>query len=393
MTRKIDAAILATLIAVANPVSAATPPNAPQFTTLYDFKQSRNGEGIVEGALTAFDGALYGAAISGGSAGLGTVFKLDLATLTETTLTSFTGGKKQGAVPFGPVTRSGAWIYGSTIEGHGTGAGSNGHYTGYGTIWRLNARSGKAAVFHGFDGADGSQPYSGVTRSGGVTYGVTWYGGAGNAGSVFELDASGRLTQLYAFPDSTIGCNPLAAPTVVGRILYGTTTFCGAAGSGTVFALDLDTGQASLVYSFAANPNGTASPNGLVYQNGVLFGTTFDDGGAGNVYKIVLQTGRYSVLHQFSGGADGGFPTAGLTAFRGKFYSVTEQGGSAAVGTIFSIDPATGAQAVVHNFTAGSDGDTPFGGLLAEPGGLYGSTLNLDSEYPSPRGSLFKFVP
>ena len=99
------------------------------------------------------------------------------------------------------------------------------------------------------------------------------------------------------------------------------------------------------------------------------------------------------MLHQFTGGADGDFPTAGLTAFRGKLYSVTEHGGSAAVGAIYSIDPATGAEAVVHSFTAGSDGDTPFGGLLAEKDGLYGSTLNIVAEYPAPRGALFKFVP
>ncbi len=397
MTSKISCAITATLIASAglssSPLSAATQPKAPQFTTLYNFTQSKNGEGLVEGALTEFDGSLYGAATAGGSAGFGTVFKLDLATLTETTLTNFTGGKKQGAVPFGPVTHIGAAIYGSTIEGHGTGSGSNGNYTGYGTIWRLNARSGKATVFHGFDGADGSQPYSGVTSSGGVTYGVTWYGGAGNAGTVFKLDASGKLTQLYAFPDSTIGCNPLAAPTIVGHVLYGTTTFCGAGEAGTVFALDLDSGKASLLYSFAANPHGSASPNELLYQDGALFGTTFDDGGAGTVYKIVVKTGQYSVLHQFTGGADGEFPTAGLTAFRGKFYSVTEHGGSAAVGAIYSIDPVTGSEAVVHNFTAGGDGDTPFGGVLAEKDGLYGSTLNIVSEYPNPRGALFKFVP
>ena len=397
MTSKILTTISATLIVSAGigarPLSAATQPKAPQFKTLYNFAQSKNGEGIVEGALTETDGSLYGAATSGGSAGFGTVFKLDLATLNETTLTSFTGGKKQGAVPFGPVTHIGAAIYGSTIEGYGTGPGSNGNYTGYGTIWRLNAHSGKATVFHGFDGADGSQPYSGVSPSGGVIYGVTWYGGAGNAGTVFKLDAFGKLTQLYAFPDSSIGCNPLAAPIVVGHVLYGTTTFCGANGSGTVFALDLDSGRASLLHNFAANPNGSASPNELVHQDGSLFGTTFNDGGAGTAYKIILKTGQYSLLHQFSGGADGEFPTAGLTAFRGKFYSVTEHGGSAAVGAIYSIDPVSGTEAVVHNFTAGSDGDTPFGGLVAEKDGLYGSTLNIVSEYPSPRGSLFKFVP
>ena len=321
------------------------------------------------------------------------MFRLDLASLAETTLTSFTGGKKQGAVPFGPVSRVGTSIYGSTIEGHGTGHGSNGNYTGYGTIWRLNTSSGKARVFHGFDGTDGSQPYSGVTPAGGVFYGVTWYGGAGNAGTVFELDAFGKLTQLYAFPDSSIGCNPLDAVTLVGHMLYGTTTFCGAGGAGTVYALDLNNGRASLLYSFAPNGNGSAEPNALVYQDGALYGTTFDDGGAGNVYKIDLQSGQYTLLHQFSGGADGGTPSSGLTAFHGKLYGVTEEGGAASRGTIYSIDPATGTQAVVYSFTGGTDGDTPFAGLLADKDALYGSTLNIGVEYPDPRGALFKFVP
>jgi uncharacterized repeat protein (TIGR03803 family) len=387
------AAMVASMGMAAAPLLAATPPKSPQFTTLYNFKASQNGEGIVEGALTALDGTLYGAASAGGSAGLGTVFKLDLASLAETTLTSFTGGKKQGAVPFGPVSRVGGAIYGSTVEGHGTGAGSNGNYTGYGTIWRLNTLSGKAQVFRGFDSKDGSQPFSGVTPVAGVFYGVTWYGGPGNAGSVFKLDGAGKLTQLYAFPDSAIGCNPLDAPTIAGHILYGTTTFCGAGGSGTVFALALESGKASFLHSFAANPNGSAEPNALVYQNGALYGTTYADGGAGNVYKIDLQTNRYAVLHQFSGGADGGIPTAGLTPFRGKFYGVTQEGGSKGLGTIYSIDAATGAETVAYNFTGGADGDTPVAGLLAQGNALYGSTLNVSSEYPNPRGSLFKFVP
>ena len=388
------AALLASVAGLAGgQTPAAAQAKAGQFTTLYHFAQSANGEAGVEGTLTAFDGSLYGAAAAGGSAGLGTVFKFDLASLAETTLVSFTGGKKHGAVPFGPVSHAGAGIYGSTIEGYGTGPGSNGNYTGYGTIWRLDARTGKARVFHGFDGSDGSQPYSGATPVGGVFYGVTWYGGAGNAGTVFKLDAAGKLTQLYAFPDSSIGCNPLDAPIVVGHMLYGTTTFCGAGGSGTVFALNLNNGKASLLYSFAANGDGSAEPNALVYQNGALYGTTFDDGGAGDVYKIDLQTGQYTVLHQFSGGDDGGVPTSALTPFRGKLFGVTEIGGSTGYGTIFSIDPGNGKLTVAYNFKGGDDGDTPFAGLLADQGALYGSTLNIDSEYPSPRGSIFKFIP
>ena len=397
MTKKALYAAVATLLPLtdmsAAPATAAKHDTAAQFTTLYRFSQSKNGERDVEGTLVAFDGALYGAAGAGGSAGKGTLFKLDLGSLAETTVYSFVGGKKDGEYPFGPLSRVGGSIYGSTIEGHGTGPGSNGNYTGYGTIWKLNARLGKARVFHGFDGADGSQPYSGVTPVNGVFYGVTWYGGPNNSGTIFKLDASGKLTQLYAFPDSRIGCNPLDAVTVVGHVLYGTTTFCGAGSAGTVYAFDLDSGRASLLHAFAANPNGSAEPNALVYQDGALYGTTFDDGGAGNAYKIDLKTGQYSVLHQFSGGADGGVPSSGLTALHGKLYGVTEEGGADGYGTVYSIDPATGDEAVVHSFTGGTDGDTPFAGLLADGGALYGSTLNLVSEYPNSSGSLSKLIP
>ena len=395
MSRKILYAAYAALLPVAGLAAPSPVPQAgaAQFTSLYHFKQSTNGEGSVEGTLTEFNGALYGAAGTGGSAGKGTVFKLDLASLAEITLHSFTGGKTQGEYPFGPLSRVGASIYGSTIEGHGTGPGSNGNYTGYGTIWQLNAHSAKTRVFHGFDGTDGSQPYSGITPVNGVFYGATWYGGAGNAGTLFKLDASGKLTQLYAFPHSAIGCNPLDAVTVVGNVLYGTTTFCGANQAGTVFSFNLDTGSASLLYSFAANPNGSAEPNALVYEDGAVYGTTFADGGGGSAYKIDLKTGKYSLLHQFSGGADGGIPSAGLTPLHGKLYGVTEAGGANGIGTIYSLDPGTGSEAVVHDFTGGTDGDTPFAGLLANNGALYGSTLNTNSEYPNPRGSLFKFVP
>lgn len=170
-------------------------------------------------------------------------------------------------------------------------------------------------------------------------YGVTWYGGAANTGTVFKLDGSGNLTQLYSFPDSIIGCNPLAAPIVVGHMLYGTTTFCGAGGSGTVFALDIDSGQASVLHSFAANPNGSASPN--------VFRPT-------SVYR----RRRWRL------------PDRWLDRVSWQ----TLHGGSADGGTIYSIDPVSGTFAVVYNFTAGSDGDTPLGGLLAEKEGLYGST-------------------
>jgi uncharacterized repeat protein (TIGR03803 family) len=43
-------------------------------------------------------------------------------------------------------------------------------------------------------------------------------------------------------------------------------------------------------------------------------------------------------------------------------------------GTVFSVDPATGAEHILYDFQGGSDGELPVGGLIAKGGTLYGTT-------------------
>jgi uncharacterized repeat protein (TIGR03803 family) len=89
------------------------------------------------------------------------------------------------------------------------------------------------------------------------------------------------------------------------------------------------------------------------------------------------------VLYSFSGGTDGSFPTANLINVNGMLYGTTSFGGgyygcgnSNGCGTVFSIDPKSGTEAVLHSFGSGSDGGSPVAGLINVNGMLYGTTAS-----------------
>jgi uncharacterized repeat protein (TIGR03803 family) len=73
---------------------------------------------------------------------------------------------------------------------------------------------------------------------------------------------------------------------------------------------------------------------------GNLYGTTSTGAaGFGTVFELD-RTGKITVLHTFSGGADGATPYAGLALDgAGNLYGTTSGGGAANVGTVFEILP------------------------------------------------------
>ena len=149
-------------------------------TILYNFG-SYNGDGTFPTGRLIRDAAgnLYGTTQSGGTLGLGTVFKVD-KNGTETLLHSFAGGMTDGEVPFlaGLVRDSQGNLYGVTNEG--------GRF-GFGTIYKV-APSGKETLLHSFDGKDGKIPYGApLLDTKGDLYGTTNAGGAYGGGVVYEI--------------------------------------------------------------------------------------------------------------------------------------------------------------------------------------------------------------
>ena len=261
---------------------------AGQLTLLHSFASNPDG-GDPRGSLIGDpQGNGYGTTQYGGTAGgYGTVFE-QTASGQFTVLYSFSG-TPDGENPEANLVRDAAGnLYGTTVFG-GTGGG-------FGTVFKLD-KTGKLTLLHSFAGTpDGEDPYAGlVADSAGNGYGTTKYGGtAGGYGTVFKLGRTGNFSLLHSFAGTPDGENPVAGLVVdpAGNI-YGTTYYGGSNGYGTVFEID-STGKFTVLHNFDASPDGANPLGGLVRDAaGNLYGTTSDGGdlscgffGCGVVFKV-----------------------------------------------------------------------------------------------------------
>jgi len=212
-------------------------------TVLHSFAGSPDGDGPGTGVTLDAQGNLYGATGGGGTFGLGTVFKVNTSG-NETVLHSFTGSKKDGALPQGPLALD--------AEGNLYGATFFDAHWGNGTVFKVDA-GGNVTVLYRFTGGPSKYPTGGlVLDEHGNLYGTT--SGGGHAcqglsaqaecgsryyGTVFKLDPSGKQTVLYTFTGGTDGGTPMTGVALDKHgNLYGTTPIGGLASDcGTVFKL------------------------------------------------------------------------------------------------------------------------------------------------------------
>jgi uncharacterized repeat protein (TIGR03803 family) len=99
-----------------------------------------------------------------------------------------------------------------------------------------------------------------------------------------------------------------------------------------------------------------------------------------------------SVLHSFSG-SDGATPFSGvLPDGAGSLYGTTTAGGSANTGTVFQLKHSIGwTETVLYSFRNGNDGSYPTAGLVFDgSGNLYGATSSGGS---GGGGTVFKLTP
>ena len=174
------------------------------------------------------NGTLYGTSEAGGSANEGTVFSITPSG-TENVIHSFKGGT-DAEQPMTPLVAVNGELF-------GTANGGGGQSGGGGTIFVVTP-SGSEKVLYRFVGGntDGLYPSSGLTNFHGKLYGVTVGGGKSGAGTVFVVSQTGSEKMLHAFGGVGHGASPYGGLAVVGNALYGTTRE-GGTGYGTVFKM------------------------------------------------------------------------------------------------------------------------------------------------------------
>jgi uncharacterized repeat protein (TIGR03803 family) len=177
---------------------------------------------------------------------------------------------------------------------------------------------------------------------------------------------------------------------------YGTTLFGGTRNVGTVYKVTpygVPRTNQSVVYSFTPyGPDGNEPAGPLLWgSDGNLYGTAYQGGdgicgspnvGCGTVFQINPSTGAEFTVHTFAiSNSDGINPISGLiqSPAGGPLFGTASNGGANGYGMIFSVNLDGSGYTDLYDFcpVAGcADGANPEAGLVADASGnLYGTTV------------------
>lgn len=311
---------------------------------------------------------------------------------TAQVLYSFSGETDGGYPASDLVTDAAGNIYGTSVEGGTFGSGA---------VFQLAPSAGgwTQTVLYSFtSGADGGQPYGGVTLdSQGNLYGTAVVGGNGRAcedgcGVVYKLTKSGSAwsqSVLYSFTGGSDGSGPGAGLTLDrnGNV-YGMTPTGGQYGLGVIYQLQPrlnGTWKFNLIHAFTGGVDGGAGSAGrlLLDKSGNLFGVATVGGasGKGAVFELTLGSDnrwRLKTLYSFKGQPDAGFPYGGLLFdAAGNLYGTTYYDGANNLGSVYKLSMKNGVwnETVLYSFKGGTDGLGPISNLVLDAhGNLLGTT-------------------
>lgn len=402
-------AALFTSLAITHPAQAQT------FTILHNFTGGPDGGEPIGGLTIDARGNLYGTANIGGQgtcppldAGCGTVYKLSHAGSGWIfTLIYKFSGEPDGSAPYGGVVfgPDGA-LYGSTM-----GGGSDACQNGCGTVYRLRPQPTQCisalcpwreTVLYRFSGgSDAYDPTGDLTfDSSGKIYGTTYLGGISDMGTVWKLTPSGLSwdeSLAYSFTGSgSDGGNPYGGVVFDNAGNMYVSASAGTA-SGLGAAIELSPSGShwteTSLHDFEGGEDGGFPVAGLIDASGTLYGVTIIGPTSGaTAYEFTPAGGGWSFA-TISNLPPGYGPFGHLTAdAAGNLYGMT-QGGSVDKGTVFKLTPSGGGWTltVLHIFSGGTDGETPFGSVVVDSSGnVYGTTLLGGT---ANRGVVFEITP
>jgi uncharacterized repeat protein (TIGR03803 family) len=368
------------------------------------------------------------------------VFAVEASASREEVIYRFQGGS-DGYYPTGSLLQDKAGnLYGTTVEGGTRLLCGENYPIGCGTVFQLTPPANPSGewvetVLYRFQGgADGNFPTGNLVADGnGNLYGTTGGGGAGDNGTVFELERpsspNGTWTHnvLYDFLGVPSGRGdgdgsfPMSVVFDASGNLYGTTVGGGHCTSfegmvscyGTVFELVPPTQPGglwteSVLHRFAVAGLSNPQASVILDEKGNLYGTTYvGTQGGGGVYKLRRPDSSgegwaaktlfdFDIMSGPPYFPEGGAPDDTLIFDgKGNLYGTTLIGGSANAGAVFELAPATAGGAwtetVLYSFQSTGDGNSPEANLIFDQAGnLYGTT-SMGGEFRN--GIVFRLTP
>lgn len=343
---------------------------------------STNKDGTTPFAgLILSSNTLFGTTAGGGAAGTGTVFRVNTNGLGFTNLHNFPAvagalaANSDGANPVASLVLVGNTLYGTA---------QNGGSAGNGTIFKLDTDGSNFVTLHAFSqgannasgyytNGDGAVPIAPLLLSGQTLFGLAEFGGAGGSGTIFSINiGSSGFSNLYSFTSTTYdtllglyknsdGAYPVSGLIISSNTLYGTAQKGGTAGTGTVFGLQTNGPVFTNLYNFSepsynatlgdyTNTDGAYPVAPLQLSGSTLFGTAQDGGSEdlGTVFSVNINNLAFANLYNFPlvktnaskvyTNSSGALPVAGLILSGNTLYGTAALGGLHGEGTLFALN-------------------------------------------------------
>jgi uncharacterized repeat protein (TIGR03803 family) len=304
-------------------------PDGSSFSLVHDFG---NGQGWPLSSLI-YDGVyFYGTTWYGGQYGQGAVFRLKPDGSSYSILVNF-DNTVMGRNPLGTVVSDGINLYGMTNTG--------GTY-GIGTLYKVkNDGSGFTVLINFMGASNGNEGYGSLIYDGIFLYGMTRGGGINAKGTIFKVKTDGsNYTKLLDLDSAATGSIPSGSLISDGTYLYGMTSHGGPYDFGTIFKIKPDgTGFIKLL-DFSGTANGRSPNASLIYDGTFLYGMTSGGGTAngGTIFKIKTDGSSYIKLLDFNSATGGIGPCGDLLLDGTTLYGTTRGGGLYSNGTVFKYE-------------------------------------------------------
>jgi uncharacterized repeat protein (TIGR03803 family) len=281
----------------------------------------------------------------------------------------------------GPINPQAVGVIAQGRDGNMWSTALDGGKYNIGAAFRITPK-GHLTDVHDFN--PGSNPPEGQPNSGltlgtdGNFYGTMYTGGLNNDGALFKMTPGGVVTILHSF-DGTDGTNPDAPPIEASDgSFWGTTKNGGSNGDGTIYSW---TAKQGFVTQLVFGGSDGAHPIGPLMQatDGSFWGTTQTSTNLNGPFVVfrITSSGNFTYW-VYQGAYD--YSTAGLVQDpNGNFYG-TAYASIGACGFVFEITQK-GTFTDLYNLNCGSDGGSPYAGLLlATDGNFYGMANNDGTE-------------
>lgn len=343
------------------------------------------------GGLTAGpDGAYYGTTTYSGQFGGGSFFKV--RPTGGLTVFAHFGGADLGSGPAGPLILA--------ADGNFYGTTRNGGVNSYGTVFRATPE-GVVTTIAKFHPTNGTIPIGGLIAAPGggtILHGTALYGGLSGGGTIFSIDIAATepaFTVEANFTASEHGMAPRCTLTYDAQNrLVGVTQFGGASSAGTLFRA----GDSLEALHHFGDPDGSNLLGLTLGPDGELYGTSYGGGAGdrGTMFRIST-TGTFTKLADFGLNTTPPNPSSALIAGDGgTFFGVAYRGGLDPdegydiAGILFQAT-TSGEITTLASFVSSGEETRPLGLMRASDGNLYINAYPGGADAKD--GAIFRYAP